>query len=127
MIKSDPQQVATIKTQILGWLAANKEALFTDFENDVEGFAGDDVSYCPQGMGEVYYWPAVSINGAEALKQLREEGKVFFEPEWPLLYLIDGKVPSDPVATYAGCKREYKKPRWLPIAICRQPRKAQAA
>jgi hypothetical protein len=127
MIASDPQQVTTIKTRILSWLAANKEALFTDFEDDVEGFAGDDVSYCPQGMGEVYYWPAVSINGAEALKQLREEGKVFFEPEQPFLYFVDGKVPPDPIATYAGCRRGYKKLRWLPIAICGKPRKPQPA
>ena len=111
-----------METKILKAVSRLREALFTDLESEIEGFAAEDCSYCPANVGEAYYWPCLSFAAAQALINLRTSRRVFFEPVDWFLYLIDGSVPPHPVATVAGLKRGYKKPHWIPIAICAKPR-----
>ena len=122
MTTAAPEAVAEMESRILNVVSELKEALFTDLEDEIKGFAGTDCAWCFDKTGNAYFWPALSSVAADALSNLNASRRVFIAPVDPFLYLVDGKVPSDPVATLAGLKRGYKKPHWIPIAICAKPR-----
>lgn len=122
MTTSSPEAVAEMEIRILKVVHELKEALFTDLEDEVEGFAGADCSWCFDEGGNAYFWSGLSSVAADALINLNRSRRVFIGPVDPLLYIVDGKVPADPVATVSGLKRGYKRPHWIPVAICARPR-----
>lgn len=113
--------VQVMEKQILELVESLKEALFTDFEEQVEGFIGD-FALCPVDSGQVFYWDSLSEIACEALANLQKNKQVFFQPTHSFLYLVDGKIPAYPLATAVGLKKGYKTSHWIPIAVCLSPR-----
>ena len=60
-------------------------------------------------------WINWNRDATDAIVGLLNEGYVEVKATNPLTYLIDGKVPSFPVAKSAG--RKYRKPHWAPVTI----------
>jgi hypothetical protein len=106
-----------METAILEVVRRTRGALFTDLEKEVDGFAGEDCSWCLEGFGTAYMWPSLSHAGARSLSALRRAGLIHLKPVTPFLYLHDGFCSKHPTATVAGLKRGYKTPHWIPVSI----------
>jgi hypothetical protein len=111
----DPALVRSVAEGIESFLAANPYSSCVELERHVPGFAGDDCSWCLEG--NVIVWPNLSSAGFEAVRQLREAGRIVLDPCTPLTYMIDGCVPRFPVVKRPPPAGGFKKERWLPVTL----------
>ncbi len=102
-----------MKNQILTML--NKRGDWVSFAElcGIAGFVGDLGLVFP-GYKNLIIWPGLSKDAFEALKELLAEKVIALESTSLLVYMADGRVPNIPLAK---SKRNYKKPRWLPMCI----------
>lgn len=83
----------------------------------IEGFRGDREMLVDTGhVSNIVLWAGMSLEAIEALKQIIAEGEYEFEPARWMIYAIDGEMLTYPLAKRA---RNYKKPHWLPVVVCR--------
>ena len=66
------------------------------------------------GGANLVMWAGMSQGFVDAVLQAERNGRIQWEPASVLVYLIDGAVPSMPVAKRVP-KGGYKAPRWLPV------------
>jgi hypothetical protein len=64
----------------------------------------------------VVFWVGMSREFIDALEQAEQDGRIHPEPANWLVYLIDGRALSLPVARRIP-EGGYKKPRWCPIVF----------
>jgi hypothetical protein len=68
----------------------------------------------------IVLWANLRSDVAEAILELLRERKLFLIPTHVLVYIIDGRVLSLPVAKRL---RKYKKLHWLPVVLDIEPPK----
>jgi len=56
----------------------------------------------------------LSEDAVDAMRSLLQEKMIALVPTSALVYIVDGCVPTAPIARSA---RAYKKPRWAPVTI----------
>lgn len=78
----------------------------------IDGFHGDFMIGNEQY--NVWWWFCVSAAAIDAISALAIEGKIKLKPCDPMVYLIDGRVPTYPVAKRV---QRYKSPHWLPVVV----------
>jgi len=66
-----------------------------------------------------WYWFHLTKETVCAIHELFKEKKIIFYPSDPLVYLVDGIIPTYPIAKTG---RKYKKDHWLPVVIWRTER-----
>ena len=88
----------------------------------IDGFTGD--MELLNADKNIVIWPGLSTEAAEILNRLNAEGVFHYSPTVPLVYIIDGKIPTYPIARQS---RRYKKPHWLPLILNKGRRNAKAS
>ena len=86
---------------------------FADLKARVEGFQGP-LAIVHHEFENIVIWAGVSWEFHDAMNELMETQEVFLESTTPLTYIIDGLVPSLPVAKSL---RNYNRERWFPMVI----------
>lgn len=111
--------VATLKPTLLAFLERGHVS-FAELMKEVPGFSGGDFEYVLEFCENIILWGGMTEAGCEAIRELKVEGKIHFEPAGPLVYLIDGAALKLPLVRRAV---KYKKPHWLPVTISLGPAK----
>jgi hypothetical protein len=101
-----------IKQAILDYVRQYDYVSFAELDR-MEGFRGN----CMWGVAErnIWFWFSVSPEAGDALTELIEEASIELVPSSLLLYLIDGCLPTVPMARRAH--HTYKEPRWGPVVL----------
>lgn len=70
----------------------------------------------------VLIWAGVSQEVYDVLTRLVKDTEVEVHPTTPLVYYIDGQVPTLPLANVDSVNKRYpyKKDRWLPVVFNRR-------
>ena len=101
-----------MKTEIIELVEKKGDGISFVELSELEGFNGEF------SFGEVdkniFYWFGISSEAIDAINELREEEKIKLVPTSPLVYFVDGQVPTFPIAKQ---DKKYKDPRWQPCAI----------
>jgi hypothetical protein len=73
------------------------------------------VEACPNGI----LWAGMSEEFQQAFRKLREQERIKIESVGPLCYLIDGMLPSIPVAKRGPRDKVkgYANPHWIPVCL----------
>jgi hypothetical protein len=66
------------------------------------------------GPPNIYVWAGMSEEFVDAFTAARP--RLEFKPAHFLVYLIDGQMPTWPIARRAP-KNGYKKPHWIPVVM----------
>jgi len=106
------ERLTKMKDEILGIIKAlGGGVTFVELSNRIQGFKGDLM----WGVkGNIFFWPSLSQEAIDALEELNSSGLIELAPTSALTYIIDGTYPDMPIAKQV---REYKSPRWLPVAF----------
>jgi hypothetical protein len=81
------------------------------------GFHVRGETYLEMGKeSNVILWANMSPELTETLRRLLADGRIHAHAATPLIYLIDGEIPTLPIARQIR-KRGYTKPRWLPVVF----------
>lgn len=107
------------KELVLEYIRNHKGTSFVEIENLFErnnyDYKGD---YAPSSnkFSNVVYWIGWKEEASDILAELEEENKICrgYAKHTYMIYLIDGKVPSLPVAKQM---RDYKALHWLPCVF----------
>ena len=84
---------------------------FAELSRKVDGFSGS-VSL---GFGKnICLWFGLSQDAADIMGDLIKSEVIEAKATSPIIYMIDGMIPSFPVAKQ---NREYKTPRWAPVVF----------
>lgn len=101
-----------MKTKILEILEKRGNGCSFVELSEIDGFKGD--LWFGEGDKNIIYWFNISSEAIGAINDLRKEKRIELVSTSPLVYHIDGQVPTFPIAKQ---DRKYKKPRWQPCAI----------
>lgn len=105
--------IERMKAEILAYVTGHPHTSFAELDR-IEGFSGGDVAWFVGG--NLLIWSGMTDTGAAAMAALRAEDAIELHPCDTLIYLIDGKIPSLPVAKRVPAGG-YKKEHWLPCTI----------
>jgi len=103
------EMVSAIKAHILKYNYVS----FAELANKIPGFQGGEMIFFDDETN-IVLWGGMTEIGAQALKALRADKEIEMVPADPLVYLIDGLVPSLPIAKSI---RKYKKQHWMPATF----------
>lgn len=104
-----------LKEEFLKKILEYNHVTFAELMN-FEGARGEcEISAAPD-YPNLIMWSGISLEASEALRELVNEKKIERQSCSSFTYLIDGSVLKIPVAKNL---KNYKKPRWLPVAFCR--------
>jgi len=81
-------------------------------ENDID-FKGDSAIHT-RNYGPIYFWLGMSQDFADAIIELKNEGKIEFKACDIGIYLINGKILKLPLVEK---KQTFKNPHWLPVRV----------
>lgn len=101
-------------TRILAVVEERDWVTFAELSELVPGFCGDQYMALPEHPNTIV-WIGISKDATEAIDQLLAKDLIVGISGSPLSYYVDGKVLTLPLAK--STKRDYKKPRWLPITF----------
>jgi hypothetical protein len=84
--------------------------------SEIDGFKGDQEI----GLTErnIVYWRGVSLEAANILMRLQDDGVFHFAPTELFVYIIDGCTLRLPLVKSAT---KYKTPHWCPVALNKGP------
>jgi len=103
-----------LEDRILEYVQRHPTATFAELTRrlpDIKGEYGLEL-----GDTNILLWPALTEQAIAAFKKLMEDNRIIPNCEPMLIYLVDGMVPSLPVAKRIR-KRGYKKLHWLPVSF----------
>lgn len=66
--------------------------------------------------GNILFWAGLSNECIDALLDLKEEGKIEYDPTPAFTYLLDGDYLDLPVMDKVP-KKKFKGEKWLPVVI----------
>lgn len=112
---ADPAALEQMKAAILAYVKLHPHATIVELEDNVQGFKGNDASWC-KANSNLVMWDSLSFLGAQAISELGQARKIVLEPCDVLIYMMDGRWPSLPVAKRMP-KSGYKSPHWVPLAL----------
>jgi len=87
---------------------------FVELERQFPDEFRGDGSMSAHGYRNIVLWEPISPDMVEAINVSIGAGLIEMHPTQPMVYFIDGKVFNAPIARKA---RDYKYPRWLPVAF----------
>ncbi len=103
-----------MKKEILNYIKKDPKGVsFAELRSHIEGFYG----WYALGWHQknIVFWFHMSKDAAEAIIELLDEGIIEMLPTEPLTYIIDGRMPSAPIAKQLN--RTYKEKRWYPTVL----------
>jgi hypothetical protein len=103
----------SIKTQIYDFIAQHPRCLFSELEDNIEGFKGD-IDFGSIYNGHVY-WTGMSQNALKAISDLIIKDKVDVIEISLIQYVI--AASTFPNFEIGSGSREYKHPPWIPLAF----------
>jgi len=103
----------SIKTRIHEHIKRNPATTFAELSDRIEGFNGELCVHVPD-YPNIVLWVKVSAEAVQAILELHQEKKIKTIPSTALVYLMDGKGLTLPIARQA---RQYKKPHWSPVVF----------
>ncbi len=102
---------STLEDRILDMVKRLGGVSFAELER-IDGFRGEHALVIEPW--NVLLWDGLSTEAIDAITQLREQKQIVPNPCSVLVYMVDGKVPSLPVAKR---RVRYKKLHWLPTTF----------
>jgi hypothetical protein len=96
---------------------------FVELENHCGAEAEGDFSFSLPGRDDLVLWAGVSEVFIDAFFSLR--GKIQLSPSNALIYFMDGKSLTLPVAKRVT-KKAYKKAHWMPVTLALRSEKDAA-
>jgi hypothetical protein len=112
---ADPAALEQMKAAILAYVRLHPHATIVELEDNVQGFKGDDASW-GKADSNLVMWDSLSFLGAQAISELGQARKLVLEPCDVLIYIMDGRWPTLPVAKRMP-KGGFKSPHWVPLAL----------
>jgi hypothetical protein len=111
----DTAKVARIKAKLLAYIREHKSGLsFINLKDAASEDAEGPYDLSHARFRNIVYWAYLSLEFTEAITQLEREEVIEYVPTLPLVYMVDGRVLSLPIAKRV---RAYKKPHWLPVCV----------
>ncbi len=110
MTKDKEREPQDITEEVYGFLKKGGVS-FAELEHK---FGSGNQHYGMKELGEAWLWFTLNEETASAVHKLYSEKRILFYPTNPLVYLVDGVMPTFPVAE-KGIK--YKTTHWLPCTI----------
>ena len=89
-----------------------QDGIGKDSRGDIGLYVGNDPN--------LVLWPWCSEAFADAMMNLVRSRAIALEPTSPLVYLVDGRLPTLPIAKRPP-KGGYAKPHWLPVVFNLSP------
>jgi len=86
-------------------------------------YKGDRV-FCSAFDENIVFWMGANDDFINALVELVNSGDIYAVEVHPLIYLIDGKMLTLPIAKRPP-KAGYKEPHWMPVVLNPGPRPAK--
>ena len=114
----DSAKLARIKAALLAYFEKQpRDVSFVELERAVGPDATGDCAITNDTCRElnIWWWFGVSLEFSRAVGQLLTDDLVVTRPCSLLVYAIDGRYPTHPIAQ--STTRSYKKPRWLPLVF----------
>jgi hypothetical protein len=102
-----------LKAQIVSVLAKQQGTSFVELER-IDGFSGGD--FCLEMRHNAVLWTGLQQEAVDAVTELVNSKRAQLLQVNPLIYLIDGKALTFPVAKRVP-PNGYKKPHWLPVVL----------
>lgn len=111
-------QLSERQVTVLGLLRDLRGCSFVEIDRALQaaGDDGGDFALHMEGHPNLILWINMSAQAVAAVGGLFGHGFVAMRPTSLLVYLIDGKVPSMPIAKRLP-KGGYKEPHWVPVAM----------
>mgnify|MGYP000598567956 CR=1 FL=1 len=105
----------SFKESILEFVRSKRNVSFVEI-SELKGARGEVA--IELGASNVFVWTGLSKAAADAVMELRREGKIKFSPTHILTYLCDGATLRMPqVKSARAVQRGYKSPHWLPVVL----------
>ena len=101
-----------MRNAIMKFIETHQHASFVELCNMIPGFEGDKIWYLDHG---ILLWDGCSEEAIETMIPLMMSGAISFTVAHPLVYIIDGFLPSYPIAK--SPTKVYKKYHWLPVTF----------
>jgi len=102
-----------MKNEIIDFIKNHPCTSFVELERFISGFSGELGLFLGEDGYNILLW-TVSVEAADALKELLQKDVIYLSYCSPLIYMIDGKGLNLP---YAKRRVHYKEPHWLPITM----------
>lgn len=109
---------APLKDRIVNYIERTDYVSFAELRNRFGGDGRLDGDFCislPDRPNSVL-WSGMSEEFCDVMRALIREHAVDLAGSCSLTYMIDGGMPSMPVAKRIG-KQDFKSPRWVPITF----------
>lgn len=103
-------------TELIDEIYAYLEKDAVSFAEIERKFGSGGWSFTIESLGEAWFWFNLTEKTYKALNELYSEKKILFYPSSRLVYLIDGIVPTYPMAKRG---KYYKTTHWMPVVIYR--------
>ncbi len=106
-----------LKQVIMNYIERNAGTTFAELERLFERYGYDyigDHEYTAADDPNHIYWLGWSSEYFSIMRELRQDGYIVMKPASTLIYMIDGKGLTFPVAK---TERRKKNPHWLPVSF----------
>lgn len=113
-------EIRGLARQILELVRRRDHVSFAQLQ-ELPGFQdGRGLAWTMAKRPTVVLWSGLRVEAYRALARLCDQDILVMEPVPVLVYAVDGRLPSLPVARQIA--RRYRQPHWLPVAFRRGPR-----
>lgn len=115
-----------IKAAIAAFVKSKEGVSFVELERNFEKYCKTqgEIALTMPRYENLILWVGLSEGFANDLQAAISEKLIFPHATHPILYLIDGRVPTFPVAKRIP-KKGYQAPHWLPIVFNSTPPRAK--
>jgi hypothetical protein len=105
-------KLSPLAEKILGLVLKYGDQSFANLASELPEF--HDGNFAIDLFDNLVIWNGVTIEAADAIRELREADAIYFSAVPLMVYHIDGRALGMPIATKL---RRYKTPHWLPIIL----------